>query len=133
MFIQTEVSSDPDVVRFLPGKAVLEGEEEVFSDPASAVRSPLASRLFDIESVAEVRFGGDFIGVTKLKDGDWQLMKPAILGAIMEHYVASLPMITDDEVEAEEDLIPWTRSSLRKSRNCSLPECARQLQKAVAT
>ena len=103
MFIQTEVSSDPDLVKFLPGKAVLEGKEVIFSDPASAVRSPLASRLFDIESVTEVRFGADFIGVTKLKDGDWQLMKPAILGAIMEHYVAGLPMITDDEVEAEED------------------------------
>ena len=103
MFIQTEVSSDPEVVKFLPGKAVLEGEEEIFSDPASAARSPLASRLFDIESVTQVRFGADFIGVTKLEDGDWQLMKPAILGAIMEHYVAGLPMITDAEVEAEED------------------------------
>ena len=68
MFIQTEVSSDPDLVKFLPGKAVLEGKEVTFSDPASAVRSPLASRLFDIESVTKVRFGADFIGVTKLSE-----------------------------------------------------------------
>ena len=103
MFIQTEVSSDPNLVKFLPGKTVLEGKEVTFSDPVSAARSPLASRLFDIESVAEVAFGADFIRVTKLKDGDWQLMKPAILGAIMEHYVADLPMILDSEADEEEE------------------------------
>ena len=103
MFIQTEVSSDPNLVKFLPGKTVLEGKEVTFSDPVSAARSPLASRLFDIESVAQVAFGADFIGVTKLKDGDWQLMKPAILGAIMEHYVADLPMILDSEADEEEE------------------------------
>ena len=103
MFIQTEVSSDPNLVKFLPGKTVLEGKEVTFSDPVSAARSPLASRLFDIESVAEVAFGADFIRVIKLKDGDWQLMKPAILGAIMEHYVADLPMILDSEADEEEE------------------------------
>ena len=103
MFIQTEVSSDPDLVKFLPGRTVLEGKEVTFSDPVSAARSPLATRLFDIESVAEVAFGDDFVRVTKLKDGDWQLMKPAILGAIMEHYVADLPTILDDEADEEEE------------------------------
>ena len=106
MFIQTEITSDPDLIKFLPGKAVLEGKEVTFPDPVSAERSPLAARLFDVEAVSAVRFGADFIGVTKLKDGDWQLMKPAILGAIMEHYVAGLPMITDGEVEVEEDFDP---------------------------
>jgi len=104
MFIQTEVSSDPNLVKFLPGKEVLAGREMVFSDRVSAARSPLASRLFDIESVAEVRFGADFVGVLKSEEGDWQLMKPAILGAIMEHYLADLPMIVGDEDDvAEED------------------------------
>ena len=103
MFIQTEVSSDPNLVKFLPGRTVLEGKEVTFSDTISAARSPLASRLFDIESVAQVAFGADFIRVTKLKDGDWQLMKPAILGAIMEHYVADLPMILDSEADEEEE------------------------------
>ena len=90
MFIQTEVSSDPNLVKFLPGKEVLAEREVVFSDRISAARSPLASRLFDIDSVVEVRFGADFVGVLKSEKGDWQLMKPAILGAIMEHYMACL-------------------------------------------
>ena len=102
MFIQTEILSDPDMIKFLPGEKVLEGEVVSFSDPTSAARSPLASRLFDVEGVSEVVFGAEFIRVRKDANGNWQLMKPEILGAIMEHYVAGLPMILDEEEIAED-------------------------------
>ena len=102
MFIQTEILSDPDIIKFLPGEKVLEGEVVTFSDPTSATRSPLASRLFDVEGVSEVVFGDEFIQIRKDQSGNWQLMKPEILGAIMEHYVAGLPMISD-EAEVAED------------------------------
>ena len=102
MFIQTEILSDPDIIKFLPGEKVLEGEVVSFSDPPSAARSPLASRLFDVEGVSEIVFGADFIRVRKDDNGNWQLMKPEILGAIMEHYVAGLPMILDEEEIAED-------------------------------
>ena len=102
MFIQTEILSDPDMIKFLPGEKVLEGEVVSFSDPLSAARSPLASRLFDVEGVSEIVFGADFIRVRKDDNGNWQLMKPEILGAIMEHYVAGLPMILDEEEIAED-------------------------------
>ncbi len=102
MFIQTEVSKDPDVVTFLPGRAVVEGEVIVFSDSVSAGRSPLASRLFDLEGVFEITLGHEFIRIRKTEDGDWQLMKPEILGAIMEHYTSGLPMILDGDDESEE-------------------------------
>ena len=102
MFIQTEILSDPDMIKFLPGEKVLGGEVVSFSDPTSAARSPLASRLFDVEGVSEVVFGAEFIRVRKDSNGNWQLMKPEILGAIMEHYVAGLPMILDEEEIAED-------------------------------
>ena len=102
MFIQTEILSDPDMIKFLPGEKVLEGEVVSFSDPTSAARSPLAARLFDVEGVSEVVFGAEFIRVRKDANGNWQLMKPEILGAIMEHYVAGLPMILDEEEIAED-------------------------------
>ena len=102
MFIQTEILSDPDIIKFLPGEKVLEGEVVTFSDPTSATRSPLASRLFDVEGVSEVVFGDEFIQIRKDQSGKWQLMKPEILGAIMEHYVAGLPMISDEEEIAED-------------------------------
>ncbi len=37
-------------------------------------------------------YGADFISVTKTA-GDWQQLKPAILGAIMEHYMTGVPLL----------------------------------------
>ena len=60
-------------------------------DKDAAAQSPLAERLFDIAGVAGVFFGSDFITVTKT-DGEWQQLKPAILGAIMEHFMSGAPL-----------------------------------------
>ncbi|MFZ0652567.1 MAG: NifU N-terminal domain-containing protein, partial [Pseudolabrys sp.] len=87
MFIQTEVTPNPATLKFLPGRNVLVNGTLDLPSRDSAAQSPLAARLFDIPNVGGVFFGSDFISVTKT-DGDWQQMKPAILGAIMEHYMS---------------------------------------------
>ena len=103
MFIQTETTPNPATLKFLPGKAVM-GEAAVadFPDAQAAGRSPLASALFQIPDVSRVFFGSDFISVSKAQ-GDWKHLKPAILGAIMEHFTAGLPLIEggSEENEAE--------------------------------
>lgn len=88
MFIQTEATPNPATLKFLPGRPVL-GEEDAieFRDPAQSEGSPLAARLFEIDGVTGVFLGSDFISVTK-GEGEWQHLKPAILGAIMEHYLS---------------------------------------------
>jgi Scaffold protein Nfu/NifU N terminal len=86
MFIQTEATPNPATLKFLPGRSVLENSTLDMPTRESAAQSPLAARLFGIPNVGGVFFGSDFISVTKT-DGDWQQMKPAILGAIMEHYM----------------------------------------------
>jgi len=98
MFIQTEATPNPATLKFLPGKVVLEQGTADFRDADSARQaSPLAGRLFDIPGVIGVFFGFDFITVTK-NDGDWQHLKPAILGTIMEHFMSSQPvMATPDQ------------------------------------
>jgi Fe-S cluster biogenesis protein NfuA len=94
MFIQTEATPNPATLKFLPGRPVLtEGVLDIPS-AAEAAKSPLAARLFDVPGVAGVFFGGDFITVTK-SDGEWQHLKPAILGAIMEHFLSGAPIVTD--------------------------------------
>jgi Fe-S cluster biogenesis protein NfuA len=92
MFIQTEQTPNPATLKFLPGEPVMgEGVAE-FTDPAEADRlSPLASRVFKVEGVTGVYLGGDFISVTKAAGDDWHLLKPAVLGAIMEHYLSGEP------------------------------------------
>ena len=92
MFIQTETTPNPATLKFLPGKAVLSQGTLDLRTKDEAVRSPLASKLFEIPQVAGVFFAQDFITVTK-SDGEWQHLKPAILGAIMEHYLSGAPLI----------------------------------------
>jgi Fe-S cluster biogenesis protein NfuA len=104
MFIQTEATPNPATLKFLPGRTVLpEGTLEM-RDKAEAQQSPLAQRLFEIDGVGGVFFGSDFIAVTKT-DGEWQQLKPALLGAIMEHFMSGGPVlnagVTGDQAAQE--------------------------------
>jgi len=95
MFIQTEATPNPATLKFLPGRPVLENGTLDMPNREAANQSPLALRIFDLPNVGGVFFGSDFIAVTKT-DGDWQQMKPAILGAIMEHYMSGAPLVASD-------------------------------------
>jgi len=95
MFIQTEATPNPATLKFLPGRAVLESGTLDMPSREAAAQSPLATRLFDIDNIGGVFFGSDFIAVTKT-DGDWQQMKPAVLGAIMEHFMSGAPLVAGD-------------------------------------
>jgi Fe-S cluster biogenesis protein NfuA len=99
MFIQTEPTPNPATLKFLPGRTVMaEGVAEL-TDAAEAVRlSPLARRLFDVDGVTGVYLGSDFISVTKAEPVDWQIIKPALLGAIMEHFLSGEPIVAPEAV-----------------------------------
>ncbi len=92
MFIQTENTPNPATLKFLPGKVVLPEGTLDLRNKEEADRSPLAAKLFEIPQVSGVFFAQDFITVTKA-DGEWQHLKPAILGAIMEHYLSGEPIL----------------------------------------
>jgi len=92
MFIQTEATPNPATLKFLPGRAVLDGGTLELRGKDEAAQSPLAERLFDIAGVSGVFFGSDFIAVTK-DAGEWQQLKPMILGAIMEHFMSGAPLL----------------------------------------
>ncbi|MGA7788185.1 MAG: NifU family protein [Xanthobacteraceae bacterium] len=98
MFIQTEATPNPATLKFLPGRAVLESGTLDLRDAEAAERSPLAERLFGIAGVSGVFFGSDFITVTK-NVGDWQQLKPMILGAIMEHFMSGAPLVNEGGAE----------------------------------
>ena len=102
MFIQTEATPNPATLKFLPGRPVLEAGTLDMPDKAAAAQSPLAMRLFDIPNVGGVFYGSDFISITK-RDGDWQQIKPAILGAIMEHFMSGTPLVAEGGEQAVAD------------------------------
>ena len=101
MFIQTEQTPNPATLKFLPGREVMTAGTADFSTADDAKRSPLAEHLFLIDGVAGVFLGSDFVTVTKDSDKEWHLLKPAILGAIMEHYTSGRPIIIAGEASAE--------------------------------
>jgi Fe-S cluster biogenesis protein NfuA len=108
MFIQTQDTPNPATLKFIPGVPVLEQGTADFPAADSAGSSPLARRLFQVDGVAGVFLGGDFIAVTKVDDMDWFALKPSILAGVMEHYASGLPVIEDnastvDAAHADDD------------------------------
>ena len=93
MFIQTESTPNPATLKFLPGRTVLEMGTADFPAPEAASASPLATRLFAVEGVTGVFFGTDFVTITKADGIEWDHLKPALLGAIMEHFQSGLPVM----------------------------------------
>ncbi|WP_319533270.1 NifU family protein [uncultured Cohaesibacter sp.] len=102
MFIQTEATPNPATLKFLPGKVVLDDGTMDFRSAREAEASPLAEKLFTIDGVEGVFFGFDFVSVTK-GEADWQHIKPAILGAIMDHFMSGAPVMKKAEGEAVGD------------------------------
>jgi len=93
MFIQTEATPNPAAMKFIPGQTVLTEGTMEFKNSDDAQQSPLAQKIFGIDGVASVFFGRDFISITKDDTRDWPVLKPMLLGAIMDHYVSGMPVM----------------------------------------
>jgi Fe-S cluster biogenesis protein NfuA len=102
LFIQTEQTPNPSTLKFLPGRVVMDKGTLDFADATTSHASPLAKRLFAVEGVERVFFGNDFVTVTKAADKDWQVLKPSILGGIMEHYTSGEPVVASGSEAAGE-------------------------------
>lgn len=107
MFIQTEATPNPETLKFLPGETVLSQGTAEYRDEAQATDSPLALRLFQVEGVEGVFLGTDFVSVTKSSTVAWQHIKPALLGALMEHFMSGEAAAgTETSAEHGEDYAP---------------------------
>lgn len=110
MFIETEGTPNPATLKFLPGREVMPAGTADFPNVEAAAASPLAQALFALPGVSRVFLGADFVTVTKDWDSDWQMLRPQVLGAIMDHFMAGRPVVEGstggdaDEIEvAPED------------------------------
>lgn len=103
MFIQTEQTPNPATLKFLPGRAVLGDADPMdFATADAAVGvSPLAEALFEIEGVVSVFLGHDFISVSKDESREWYVMKPSVLGVIMQHFTAGRDVLADGAAAAK--------------------------------
>ncbi len=98
MFIETEDTPNPETLKFLPQRAVSPERAWQFDKVEDAeTRSPLALRLLKILGVGRVFLGSDFISVTKKADQPWALVRPAVLGALQEHFLSNAPVLTGEQ------------------------------------
>lgn len=106
MFIQTEQTPNDDSLKFIPGVPVLGSGSAEFLDVRASMKSPLAKQLFHIDGIAGVFFGPDFITISKEETAEWQLMKPDIYAAIMDHFASGQPIVYDaDDLAASDTTI----------------------------
>jgi NFU1 iron-sulfur cluster scaffold homolog, mitochondrial len=101
MFIQTEDTPNPESLKFLPGRQVLETTDEVTgfyaikSDTEAIARSPLSKTLFKVEGVKSVYLGADFVTITKYAEHNWVHVKGRVFSAIMDHYASGKPAVSE--------------------------------------
>ena len=126
MFIQTQATDNPDCMKFLPGRVVTGGREIEFQGPDAANRSPLAQRLFAVDSVARVALGEDHIAITKSPDVAWHIVKPVLLGAIMDHFVAGDPVLLEDANDTLELDVDEISTQLRELIDTRIRPTAQQ-------
>jgi Fe-S cluster biogenesis protein NfuA len=112
MFIQTESTSNPDTLRFLPGLPVAADGSFSFPDALAARRSPLAERLFRLNGVAGVFLDRDAIAVTKAGAADWHRLKPGVMGAILAHFESGAALLRPEAQADESDAMRELRDLL---------------------
>ena len=136
MFIQTEATPNPATLKFLPGQTVMQTGSADFPSADQADASPLASRIFGVQGVVGVFLGPDFVSVSKNDTVDWAHIKPAILGAILEHYQSGDPVMAGqggsvDDGHAAHD--GPDSEVVGRSRNCWIPGFAPRSRRMAAT
>ncbi len=92
MLIETEPTPNPATLKFLPGRTVMDAGTRDFATPEEAEASPLADALFGLGDVTGVFFGRDFVSVTIGEGADWRDVKPDVLGLMVDHFSAQMPL-----------------------------------------
>ena len=108
MFIQTEETPNPNTLKFIPGVQVLEEGTAEFKNINSAKTSNLANLIFSVDGIERVFLAAEFISVTKHNDIDWEILKPLILTAIMDHYASGKEVIKKNHIDSNEPKVEDT-------------------------
>lgn len=92
MLIETETTPNPQTLKFLPGRIVMDAGTRDFATPEEAEASPLAETLFTLGDIEGVFFGRDFVSITIGQGAAWSDVKPDILSLLLDHFTANMPL-----------------------------------------
>ena len=99
--IYTEMTPNPETMKFVANKLLYPGKSLDFQDESYAGPSPLAKELFSFPFVKSVFIASNFVTLTKTNDTeDWQDVIPAVKQFMKEYLENGGVVINDDEVAA---------------------------------
>ena len=111
IFIQSQETPNPNFLKFVPtGKNVMETGTYDFTSVQTAIKSPLADKIFHIPGIFKVFYGSNYISIGKNEEINWEDIKPLIFEAIEDHYNSEKPLFTEKIKVAKENEILDTDS-----------------------
>ncbi len=95
--IHTEGTPNPNALKFVLDKVIIENGSANFPDKDSGSGSPLAQKFFENASVKEVFFGRDFITISKTSESSWDDIYDPLLKIINNHFESGEPIVLKSE------------------------------------
>ena len=104
MFVQTELTPNPNSLKFIPGKKVSNsGPYEITNK--NEFKNELVKNLLSVNGVEGIFLGQDFISVNKRDEIDWQEIKHIVISLINDFYSSGNDFVIDENIKSnKEDL-----------------------------
>jgi len=100
MFIQTQITPNPNSLKFLPEKKVSNsGSYEILKK--DGIKNDLIRNIFSINGVESIFLGEDFISVNKNDTIDWEDIKHIVISLINDFYSSGKQFVIDESLEEE--------------------------------
>ncbi len=96
MFVQTEITPNPNSLKFLPGKKVSNEISIEISDKKDSTNE-LIRNILSINGVKSVFLGQDFLSVNKDENTDWEELKHIIISFINDYYSNGNNIVIDNK------------------------------------
>ncbi len=106
MFVQTEVTPNPNSLKFLPGKSVSnKGSFEITQKDKTYTNNELVKNLLSINGVEGIFLGKDFISINKYDDTSWDEIKHIVISLINDFYSSGKECVIENTlIENDESL-----------------------------
>ncbi|MBD0332312.1 MAG: NifU family protein [Chitinophagaceae bacterium] len=96
--IYTEMTPNPETMKFVANKLLYPGKSIDFPDVQSAKASPLATELFGFPFIKSVFIASNFVTLTKTTETDWQDVIPSIREFLKEYLQDGKPVVNEEEI-----------------------------------
>ena len=101
MFVQTEVTPNPNSLKFLPGKKVSNsGPYEITNK--DQINNELVKNILSVSGVEGIFLGQDFISVNKSDQIKWDEIKHIVVSLINDFYSDGKDFVIDENIKQEE-------------------------------